>query len=86
MGMSSRKEGPAISQFAGQANPCRPSREDEAVQFAKFLNGRGVVDDLRIHLEVAKHAPFAVRPLAPVVNNINHERFVSHAAHSPGCG
>ena len=70
-----------ISEFSGQPHARCAAGENQAVQFAKFRNGRGVVDDLRVHLEIAKHAPFPVRPLTSVVDDVNDEWFLRHASH-----
>ena len=75
------KVGATISEFSGQAHARCAAGENQAVQFAKFRNGRGVVDDLRVHLEVAEHAPLPVRPLTPVVDDVNDEWFLRHASH-----
>ena len=41
----------------------------------------GVVDDLGVNLEVAKHAPFSVGPLAAVVHDVDDKGFLGHGAH-----
>ena len=70
-----------ISELSGQTDARRAAGKNQAVQLAKFRNGRGVVDDLRVHLEVAEHAPLPVRPLTPVVDDVNDEWFLRHASH-----
>ena len=75
------KVGGAVPEFTREANTRRATGKDQSVEFPKFIHRRGVVNDLRVHAEVAEHSPFPVCPLASVIDHIDDQGCFRHLTH-----